>query len=84
MKVIKNKLVVEPVEKTTKTEGGIYIPDLSQEGKAEGTVVCVGPDCDPRLQVGVSVIYGKYAGDEVEVCTKKYRVIRDLDVLLIK
>lgn len=92
MKVIKNKLVVEPVEKTTKTTGGIFLPDQSQEGKAEGTVICVGPDCDPRLQVGVTVVYAKYSGDEVkvetgdavQVCTKTYRVIRDLDVLLIK
>ena len=84
MKVIKNKLVVEPVEIAVKTAGGIFLPDKSQEAKAEGTVVCVGTECDPRLQVGVTVIYAKYAGDEVDVCTKKYRVIRDLDVLLIK
>lgn len=84
MKLIKNKLCVEPVEATVKTSGGIYIPDLSQEAKAEGTVLAVGPDCDPRLEVGSTVVYAKYAGDEVKIEEKKYRVIRDLDVLLIK
>jgi chaperonin GroES len=37
----------------------------------------------PRLQVGQVVLYGKYAGTEVDVGDRQYVVIREVDILAI-
>lgn len=68
-----DRLLVKRLEAESVTEGGIIIPDDSQEKPAEGEVIAVGrgrvgEDGDRipmAVEVGDKVIFSKYAGTEV-------------------
>ncbi len=69
-----------------KTIGGIIIPDTAKEKPLKGEVVAVGhgtKDEEMVLKVGDTVLYGKYAGTELEVEGTKYLIMRQSDVLAI-
>jgi len=84
-----DRVVVEPMEAEERTAGGIVLPQNAQEKPQRGTVVCVGPgkmlDSGTRGELCVSagdqVIYGKYAGTEVEVEGKHLMILRESDIL---
>ena len=80
------RVVVEPKEAETMTAGGLYIPDNAKEKPQQGTVVAVGPgSADEAMEVAIgdTVLYGKYAGTEVTVDTKKYLIVKQADILAI-
>jgi chaperonin GroES len=69
-----------------KTIGGIIIPDTAKEKPLKGEVVAVGngtKDEEMVLKVGDNVLYGKYAGTELEVDGNKYLIMRQSDVLAV-
>ena len=73
-----------PVEE--KTVGGIIIPDTAKEKPLKGEVIAAGngtKDEEMVLKVGDHVLYGKYAGTEVEIDGTKYLIMRQSDVLAI-
>ena len=66
--------------------GGIIIPDTVKEKPLNGTVVAVGEGTKDEkmiLKEGDNVLYGKYAGTELEYEGKKYLMMRQSDVLAI-
>lgn len=66
--------------------GGIIIPDTAKEKPLQGTVVAVGEgkkDEDMILKAGDNVLYGKYAGQEIEYRGEKYLIMRQSDVIAI-
>ena len=66
--------------------GGIIIPDTAKEKPLNGTIVAVGEGTKDEkmiLKEGDNVLYGKYAGTELEYEGKKYLMIRQSDVLAI-
>ncbi len=66
--------------------GGIIIPDTAKEKPLHGTVVAVGggtKDEEMVLKAGDEVLYGKYAGTELEHEGEKYLIMRQSDVLAI-
>ncbi|MBQ5872174.1 MAG: co-chaperone GroES, partial [Bacteroidaceae bacterium] len=76
----------EPAPAETKTVGGIIIPDTAKEKPLKGTVVAVGngtKDEDMVLKEGDVVLYGKYAGTELEIEGKKYLIMRQSDVVAV-
>jgi len=84
-----DRVVVEPLEAEEKTSGGILLPDTAKQKPQKGKVVAVGPgklkDNGERITLGVSVgdevIYGKYAGNDVEVSGKDLKIMRESDIL---
>lgn len=81
-----DRVLLKPVAAEEKTVGGIIIPDSAKEKPAKAEVVAVGPgskDEPMSLQVGDVVLYGKYAGTEVEHEGEKYLIMRQSDVLAI-
>ena len=69
-----------------KTAGGIIIPDTAKEKPLQGKVLAVGKgtkDEEMVLKAGDTVLYGKYAGTEVEFEGEKYLIMRQSDVLAI-
>ena len=67
-------------------KGGIIIPDTAKEKPLKGTVVAVGhgtKDEEMVLKVGDQVLYGKYAGTELELEGQKYLIMRQSDVVAI-
>ncbi len=66
--------------------GGIIIPDTAKEKPLKGVVIAVGngtKDEEMVLKEGDNVLYGKYAGTEVELEGEKYLIMRQSDVLAI-
>ena len=77
----------EPVEKI----GVIVLPDSAKEIPARGTVLAVGPgrmNADGTrsgvgLKPGQTVLFAKYAGDDVEHDGETYTMLREPDVMAI-
>ncbi len=68
------------------TVGGIIIPDTAKEKPLRGKVIAVGngtKDEEMVLKKGDEVLYGKYAGTELEFDGEKYLMMRQSDVLAI-
>ena len=66
--------------------GGIIIPDTAKEKPLRGKVVATGhgtKDEEMVLKVGDTVLYGKYAGTELEIEGEKYLIMRQSDVLAV-
>lgn len=86
LRTVLNKVVVEPIEAETVTKGGIIIPDTAQEKPQKGKVIATGngmKDEPMEVKVGDIVLFGKYAGIEVELDDKKYLVMNQSEVLAI-
>ena len=81
-----DRVLIEPAPAETKTVGGIIIPDTAKEKPLQGTIVAVGQgtkDEEMVLKEGDKVLYGKYAGTELEHEGKKYLIMRQSDVVAI-
>ena len=76
IKPLADRVLIEPAPAETKTVGGIIIPDTAKEKPLKGTVIAV-------LKEGDQVLYGKYAGTELELDGKKYLIMRQSDVVAI-
>src|SRR5579884_2148001 len=84
-----DRVVVEPLEAEEKTAGGIVLPDTAKQKPQRGRVVAVGPgklsDTGSRTAVAVGkgdeVIYGRYAGNDVSIERKEYKILRESDIL---
>lgn len=66
--------------------GGIIIPDTAKEKPQRGKVVAVGNGTKDEamvLKAGDEVLYGKYAGTEIEDDSQKYLIMRQSDVLAV-
>ena len=66
--------------------GSIIIPDTATKEKPTmGKVVAVGTDEELKENVkkGDTIIYSKYAGDEIKVDDKEYMIIQRSDILAI-
>ncbi|GAB5550637.1 MAG: co-chaperone GroES [Saprospiraceae bacterium] len=86
MKPINDRVVVKPSPAEEKTKGGIIIPDTAKEKPQKGEIVAVGPGKDGNLMtvsVGDTVLYGKYAGQELQHEGESYLIMREDDVLVI-
>ncbi|MBR6980468.1 MAG: co-chaperone GroES [Prevotella sp.] len=80
-----DRVLVLPMPAEQKV-GGIIIPDTAKEKPLKGTVVAAGDgtkDEEMVLEEGDIVLYGKYAGTEVELDGEKYLIMRQSDVLAI-
>lgn len=79
-----DRVLVRPAAAEEKTQGGIIIPDSAKEKPLKGEVLAVGKgtkDEDMVLKQGDQVLYGKYAGTEVEIDGEKLIIMRQSDVL---
>ncbi|MDY2641108.1 MAG: co-chaperone GroES [Mediterranea sp.] len=81
-----DRVVILPAPAEEKTVGGIIIPDTAKEKPLKGEVKAVGngtKDEEMILKEGDQVLYGKYAGTEIELDGTKYLIMRQSDVLAI-
>ena len=86
IKPLSDRVLIEAAEAVEKTVGGIIIPDSAKEKPLKGTVVATGngtKDEEMIVKVGDTVLYGKYAGTEIEFEGKKYLMMRQSDILAI-
>ena len=81
-----DRVLVVPAPAEERTIGGIIIPDTAKEKPLKGEVVAVGngtKDEEMVVKVGDTVLYGKYAGTELELDGNKYLIMRQSDILAI-
>lgn len=86
MKPINDRVVVKPAPAEEMTKGGIIIPDTAKEKPQRGEVIAVGPGKDGNLmtvQVGDIVLYGKYAGQELNYQGEDFLIMREDDILVV-
>jgi chaperonin GroES len=86
IKPLADRVLIEPAAAETKTSSGIIIPDTAKEKPQKGTVVAVGTGTKEHpitVAVGDSVLYGKYAGTELQHEGKDYLIMKESDLLAI-
>lgn len=86
IKPLADRVVVEAAAAEEKTAGGIIIPDTAKEKPQRGKVVAAGPgkkDEPTSVKVGDTILYGKYAGTEIQVDGKDYLIMRESDIFAI-
>ncbi len=91
LKPLFDRIIVERSEADSVTAGGILLPDSTQEKRHEGTVIAVGQGkalddgtiVALELKGGEKVLFGKYAGSEVDLEGKTYLVMREDEVLAV-
>lgn len=86
IKPLADRVLVLPASAEEKTQSGIIIPDTAKEKPLQGVVKAVGSgtkDEAMELKEGDRVLYGKYAGTEIDVEGQKHLIMRQSDVLAI-
>ena len=91
VKPLADRVVVSPLEEEEQMRGGLYIPDTAKEKPQSGKIVAVGAGklseegvrIEPDVEVGQTVLYGKYSGTEVTVEGEEYLILRESDILAI-
>ena len=82
-------MLVKPNEAEDKTKSGIYLPEGAKEKPMMGKVIAVGPGkladdgtrTTPGVKKGDTVVYGKYAGTEIEIEGDKCMIVRESELL---
>ena len=86
IKPLSDRVLITPAAAEEVTVGGIIIPDSAKEKPLKGTVLATGSgtkDEDMVVKEGDVVLYGKYAGTEIEFEGDKYLIMRQSDILAI-
>ncbi len=86
VKPLHDRVIVQADKAEEKTSGGIIIPDTAKEKPQRGTVMAAGPgkkDEPVTVKSGDKVLYGKYAGTEIQVDGGEYLIMRESDILAI-
>jgi len=91
VKPLHDRVIVKRVEEEEKTKGGIIIPDTAKEKPVEGKVVAVGEgkvgDDGKKIalevKAGDKVLFGKYAGTEIQIDGEEHLIMREDDIIAI-
>ncbi|HBI57583.1 MAG: co-chaperone GroES [Duncaniella sp.] len=86
IKPLADRVLVNPTPAEEVTMAGIIIPDSAKEKPLKGTVLATGngtKDEEMVVKEGDTVLYGKYAGTEIEIEGEKYLIMRQSDILAI-
>jgi len=84
-----DRVIIKPNEAEDRTANGIYLPEGAKEKPMMGKVVAVGPgklnDDGSRTALSVNkgdtVVYGKYAGTEIDLNDEKHIIVRESELL---
>ena len=86
IKPLADWVLVLPAPAEEKTIGGIIIPDSAKEKPLKGKVIAIGngtKDEEMVVKPDDTVLYGKYAGTEIELDGEKYLIMKQSDILAI-
>jgi chaperonin GroES len=86
---LQDRVILKRIEEEEKSKGGIIIPDTAKEKPQEGRVVAVGKgkvNEDGKLipldvKVNDRVLFGKYAGSEINIDDEEHLIMREEDIL---
>lgn len=86
LKPLADRVLIRPAAAEEVTLGGIIIPDSAKEKPLKGEVIAVGngtKDEEMVLKAGDEVLYGKYAGTEIEFEGDKVLIMRQNEILAV-
>ena len=86
---LEDRVLIKPSDPETKTASGIYLPESAKEKPIQGQIVAVGPGkmldngerVKPSVKKGDTVVFGKYAGSEIEIKNVKHMIMRETELL---
>ena len=89
VKPLEDRVLIKPLEPEKKTASGIYLPESAKEKPMQGKVVAVGPGklldngerVVPSVKKGDTVVFGKYAGTEIEIKNAPHIIVRESELL---
>ena len=89
IKPLSDRVLVLRIEEDEQTSGGIIIPDTAKEKPQEGKVVAAGPgrldENGKRIPMAVKkndrILFGKYAGTEIQIEGVEHIIMREDDIL---
>ncbi|HDI78880.1 MAG TPA: co-chaperone GroES [Desulfobacteraceae bacterium] len=91
IKPLYDRVIIKRIEEEEKTKGGIVIPDTAKEKPIQGEVIAVGEgkrldngSLRPlQVKVGDKVLFGKYAGTEIQIEGEERLIMREEDIMAI-
>ena len=91
VKPLQDRVIVKRIEEEETTKGGIIIPDTAKEKPIEGKVVAVGGgklldngSKQPlEVKTGDKVLFGKYAGTDIQIEGEEHLIMREDDIIAI-
>src|SRR5688500_13455073 len=86
---LQDRILVRRVQEEEKTKGGIIIPDTAKEKPIEGEIVAVGSGKVLEngkvraldVKAGDRILFGKYAGNEIQVEGVEHLILREDEIL---
>lgn len=84
IKPLADRVLIKPATAEEKTASGIIIPDSAKEKPLKGEVIAVGngtKDEEMIVKKGDQVLFGKYAGTELDLDGEKLLIMRQADIL---
>ena len=86
-----DKVIVKRMEAEERTSGGILLPDMAHDKPQQGRVLSVGDGqlladgTRVRHQVseGDRILFGRYAGTEVQVGDDELLIMSETDILAV-
>jgi chaperonin GroES len=86
---LQDRVIVKRIAEEEKSKGGIIIPDTAKEKPQEGKVVAVGKgkaNEDGKItpldvKVNDRILFGKYAGSEINIDGEEHLIMREEDIL---
>ena len=86
---LQDRVIVKRIEEEEKSKGGIIIPDTAKEKPQEGKVIAVGSGkvnengkvTPLDVKVNDRILFGKYAGTEINVDGEEHLIMREDDIL---
>jgi chaperonin GroES len=86
IRLLDDRVLVEPIQAEDKTKSGIIIPTQAKERPQMGLITAVGPgskELPMKVKEGEKALFGKHAGSPVELEGKSYLIMRQSDLLAI-
>ncbi len=89
VKPLEDRVLIKPSDPETKTDSGIYLPESVKEKPIQGKIVATGPGklldsgerVKPSVKKGDTVVFGKYAGTEIEIKNVTHMIMRETELL---
>ena len=86
-----DRIIVQRIEETEQSIGGIIIPDTAKEKPQQGKVIAVGggkkKDDGKVVPMDVApgdlILFGKYSGQEIKIEGEEYLIMREEEVLAV-
>lgn len=86
-----DRVLLKRKSEEERTAGGLYIPDSAKERATQATVVAVGKGrilqdgtvVSLKVKPGDTVLFGKYAGNEIKLDGEELMLMREDEILAV-